>query len=543
MQKQVTFDNFAKGEYGDLDKRQAGATPGFFRGTNMLVNRAGIAHPRPGMRDLAATSVPSVEAVVAFGWHGYGGGVIDTDGLWFVADDGGTIGAYGLDASSVGNAVDTYLMTDPIDLTGRSLYGANILNGGYSFDWLTFRGTTNSGILVDHDGQEVTIPGSPASMPDGAVMAVYGDRLFVSGSEVDVNRVYYSDAGILSWGSFPSLNFFDVLDGLDVSAILDHRGGALIGKRIGRWGYYTGSPGLTDRLEQVTRAGAPANPGTFVGLGADEVAFIARNRNYVQIFNGSVFLDLRHLTFMGDSVASDDNDKTSPRVKFVQMRDPDDFLVYRSGVGAGANAGKALVRQNGTFTYHQLPITLSGHAVRKLELGHLLFLGGQDDDAAYPQAPVFYVWDPDLGRPAHATDDDYASVGDGDNAVPVDASFATPEHWTEDGSEVLLRTVIVDFVKWDLGVVDLDNGFDIKVVAHSLYQRDGGVTSGTQSFTEATAAGGSIIDEFPLDDRRTFNFGDQGVGSGFHVELENIVGVGIRSITCIYNVQGARTGG
>lgn len=539
MQKSVTFDNFSKGEYGDLDRRQAGRTPGFFHSTNMLVNRAGIVHPRPGLRDLEAAGVPSVEAVVAFGWHGYGGAVIDTDGIWFVADEGGTVGVYGLDASSVGNTVDAYTMTDAIDLTGRTLYGANILNGGYSFDWCTFRGTTNSGILIDHDGQAVTIPGAPPEMPDGAVMAVYGDRLFVAGSEVDLNRLYYSEAGILSWGDFPALNFFDVLDGLDVTAIVDHRGGALLGKRIGRWGYLTGTPGSTARLEQVTRAGAPANPGTFVGLGSDEVAFIARNRSYVQIFNGSVFVDLEHLTFMGESVASDDNNKTSPRVKFVQMRDPKDFLVYRSGVGAGANAGKAMIRQNDIFTYHQLPITLSGHAVRKLELGHLLFLGGQDDELPYPQTPQFFVWDPNLGRPGRP-DDDYSTVGDGDDEVPVVADFQTPEHWLEGGTEVRIRSVVVDFVKWDLGVADLDNGFRVRVVAHSLYQRDGTFAAEWQEFTETTAAGGTDV---PLDDHRIFNFGDQGVGNGFHVELDSIVGIGIRSISCVYDVQGARTGG
>lgn len=534
------FDNFAKGEYGDLDRRVAGKVPGFFHALNMMVNRAGILHPRPGMLDLEPDGMPEVETVVAFGWHGYGGGTIDTDGVWFVADAGGTVKVWGVDVSFVGGAVDEYLMTDAIDLTDRSLYGANILNGGYSFDWLTFRGTTNSGILIDHEDQEVTIPGSPPEMPDGAVMAVYGDRLLVSGSEVDVNRVYYSQAGILSWGDFPSLNFFDALDGLDVTAIVDHRGGALIGKRIGRWAYLTGTLGSTSRLEQVTRAGAPANPGTFVGLGADEVAFIGRNRGYVQIFNGSVFLDLKHLSFMGASVASDDKNKTSPRVKFVQMRDPKDFLVYRSGVGAGLNAGKAMVRQNDVYTYHQLPTTLSGHAVRKLERGELLFLGGQDDDLPYPQTPQLYVWDPDLGRPG-VVGDDYASPGDGDPDVPVTATVEFPEVWDEQGREMRLRTVIVDFVKWDLGIVDLDNGFRVRAVSHSIYQADGIRTSEWQTFTEPTTAGGGT--DSPLADRRTFGFGEQGVGGGFHVELDSIVGVGIRAVTCIFDVQGARTGG
>lgn len=539
-QRSIVFDNFTKGEFGDLDRRLAAKTPGFFHGTNVLVNRAGIVHPRPGLRDLAPVTMPSVEAVVAFGWHGYGGAVADTDGVWFVADDGGTVKAWGVDVSAVGGAVDAYTMTDAIDLTGRNLYGANILNGGYSFDWLTFRGTTNSGILLNHDAQEVTIPGAPPEMPDAAVMAVYGERLIVAGSDVDVNRVYYSNQGILSWGAFDPLDFFDSLDGLDVTAIVDHRGGMLIGKRIGRWAYVTGALGATDRQEQVTRAGAPANPGTFVGLGADEVAFIGRNRNYVQLFNGSVFTDLKHLTFMGNAEATDDTDKTSPRVKFCQMRDPKDFLVYRSGVGAGVNAGKAMVRQGGIYTYHQLPITLSGHAVRKLERGHIIFLGGQDDELAYPQTPELFVWDSDLDRPAVATDD-YASPGDGSDLVPVDASFSTPEVWADQGEELRCRTVIVEFAKWDLGIVDLDNGFDIKVVTHSLYQADGGVTSASQSFTEATSAGGGT--DSPLFDRRTFGFGDQGVGLGFHVEFENIVGIGIQSVTCIYDVHGPRTGG
>lgn len=540
MQKSITFDNFSKGEYGDLDRRAAGKVPGFFHATNMMVNRSGVLHPRPGMRDLEATGVPSVEPVVAFGWHGYGGGVVDSDGIWFVADDGGTVTAYGLDVSSVGNAVDTYTMTDAIDLTGRDLYGANILNGGYSFDWLTFRGTTNSGILLNHDDQEVTIPGTPPEMPDAAVMAVYGDRLLVGGSKVDENRVYYSEAGILSWGDFPALNFFDALDGLDITAIVDHRSGVLIGKRIGRWAYLTGTLGSTARLEQVTRAGAPANPGAFVGLGADEVAFIGRNRSYVQIFNGSVFLDLKHLTFMGTATATDDVHKTSPRVKFCQMRDPKDFLVYRSGVGSGENAGRAMVRQNGVYTYHQFPTTLSGHAVRKLELGHIVFVGGQDDDESYPQEPKFFVWDPDLGRPGF-TDDEDATVGDGDTEVPVDASVEFPEVYAAEGNELRCRTVIVDFVKWDLGVADLDNTFDVRVVARSLYQRDGGTTSEWQHFEETTAAGGSADEQFT--DRRTFNFGDQGVGSSFYVEFANIVGIGIRSVLCIYDEQGARTGG
>lgn len=536
----VVYDDFSKGEYGELGGRRAGQAKGYFSGLNMLVNREGIVHPRPGLRDLGATGMPTVEQPVAFGWHGYGGGVADNDGIWFVADDGADVLCYGLLVDGGANAVAAYTDTDSIDLTGRNLYGANILNGGYSFDWLTFRGTTNSGILLNHDAQEVTIPGAPPNMPDAAVMHVYGDRLFVAGSDVDVNRVYYSDAGILSWGDFPSLNFFDALDGLDVTSMCDHRGGVMIGKRIGRFGYLTGTVGLTSRLEQVTRAGAPANPGAFLGLGSDEVAFVGRNRNYVQLWNGSLFQDLKHLTFMGLMVASDDYEATSPHVKFVQQRDPKDFLVYRSSdISEGSdNAGAAMMRVDGCYTFHQWGVGVMGHAVRLLELPYNIFLGW-DYDNADPQEPVVYAWDPTLQRPAIAGDSNYASPGDGSETEPVAGSLTLPQHWDPDGRELRCRSVIVDFVKWDLGITDLNNTFTVGVTALSLYQEAGTDSSAAQTFTELSTAGSYN----GTPDRRTFNFGDQGVGGGFEVTFEDIVGVGIRSVTCVYDVLGARTGG
>lgn len=536
----VVYDDFSKGEYGELGGRRAGQAKGYFSGLNMLVNREGIVHPRPGLRDLGATGMPTVEQPVAFGWHGYGGGVADNDGVWFVADDGADVLAYGLLVDGGANAAVAYTDTDSISLTGRNLYGANILNGGYSFDWLTFRGTTNSGILVNHDAQEVTIPGAPPEMPDAAVMHVYGDRLFVAGSDVDVNRVYYSDAGILSWGSFPALNFFDALDGLDVTSMCDHRGGVMIGKRIGRFGYLTGTVGLTARLEQVTRSGAPANPGAFLGLGSDEVAFVGRNRNYVQLWNGSLFQDLKHLTFMGTMVASDDFEATSPHVKFVQQRDPKDFLVYRSSDDSEGSdaAGAGMMRVDGCYTYHQFGVGVMGHAVRLLELPYNIFLGWDYTDTD-PQEPVVYAWDPTLERPAIAGDSNFASPGDGSETEPVVGQLTLPQHWDPNGRELRARSVIVDFVKWDLDITDLNNTFTVTVTALSLYQEAGTDSSASQAFSELSTAGSFA----GVPDRRIFNFGDQGVGAGFEVSFEDIVGIGIRSVSVVYDVLGARTGG
>lgn len=127
----------------------------------------------------------------------------------------------------------------------------------------------------------------------------------------------------------------------------------------------------------------------------------------------------------------------------------------------------------------------------------------------------------------------------GDNSdTPIDAWMRTKVVRAPEGQEMRVRKVLVEFQKWDTGVTN--NGFSIAVDTYDRLGTDDYATE-TIAWTEAanvapnTAAGQS--------DKIQKNFGAKGYGSGFCINITDVVGCAIRRIIAEVDVDPARQPG
>lgn len=115
-------------------------------------------------------------------------------------------------------------------------------------------------------------------------------------------------------------------------------------------------------------------------------------------------------------------------------------------------------------------------------------------------------------------------MGDGSD-TPLSAEFTLADVYFPEGREQMVRSVRVDFRKWDTGSATANN-FSVTVSALGRFDQDGKGDSATQSWSEASASA-SVNG---TDDSETFGFGDQGYGKGFRLEVSAIRGAAIQAI-------------
>lgn len=139
-----------------------------------------------------------------------------------------------------------------------------------------------------------------------------------------------------------------------------------------------------------------------------------------------------------------------------------------------------------------------------------------------------------LDRPGNATDP-YSSSRDATDAYALRGQVRFPSYWEPIGRQARVRSVIVQFVRWPSGVEGDLNEIQMRVNALGRY--GGGALSGDIHRWNQAA---ELSDVAGTDDSWRTNFGEQGYGNGFEIEILRMVGVAVREVVVLCDVRTER---
>lgn len=491
-------DDFLGGEFGDLGP--SGAAPAQFSGLNVMVYQDGSIGPRPGMMEIAPTGVPTGAV-----WGFLGTGRTTTRGILFGI--GNTV--YGFTYSPLGavGSIGTLSGGTP------TVAPVKMVQYGSALAYLVSYG--DKGYKIDPVAPAVT---AHANFPGGRVCGVYTVRMIAANTATNPNRVYFTAVQPTpgDFTSWPALNYFDVGAAWPVQHVEEARSRLAIANSGNEWWSLSGAPGVNSTLRRAPRADvSPYAPHHVARIG-ETLWFLPGNMDFPAQFTGAVTdkLRLRYLAFTDSAGAAG---STFGACSFQ----PSETLIFTN-----ATTARMLVMQNGVWTVHSIPAgigpyvtALSDGGVGVTEGAVLLCDGG-----AGGVAPRFYVWKPTIDRPGKVGDAE-AQPGDA-STTPLAAEFELPERWARDGREITVRSVAVDFVKWNTGA-SVPNHIGLTV--RNLYRA--GVAAHKDSGAREWSEPGSATPADKTLDRHVFTFGEQGSAHGFQLRLSDLVGVGIRRIT------------
>jgi hypothetical protein len=134
------------------------------------------------------------------------------------------------------------------------------------------------------------------------------------------------------------------------------------------------------------------------------------------------------------------------------------------------------------------------------------------------------------------------------NPPPIAAQVAFPGYWEPIGRMVRVRSVIVQFRKWNMGGTNFMCELQLRVNSFGTY--GGGTNEGElHRWFEPSDRNMPIGDDpFGLgrvydagqDDSWRVNLGEQGYGNGFQVQIPKMVGVALREVIALCDVRPER---
>lgn len=487
----IIFDSFRGGEYGQLDA--SGAPPDSFTGQNVMVYLDGTIGPRPGMIALAPSGIPTGAV-----WGLLGTGRTATNGVLFGV--GNTV--YGFTLSPLGavTSIGTLAGTPSTSPVKMVQYGAQ----------------TAYAVVYGDKGYKIE-PATPAvtavsAFPAARVCGVYGERMIAANVAANPNRVYYSAGS--DFTSWPALNYFDV-SSWPVQYVEDARSRLAIANSGSEWWTLSGVPGVNGTLRRAPRADvSPFAPNHVARLG-ETLWFLPASSDFPAQFTGAVAdkLRLRHLSFANGSI-------TAAGYGAAALAASETLLFTNS------DQARALMFHNDVWTMHTIPagvgpyVTATADGGVEVNRGDLILCDG----GGASTAAAFYAFRPTLDRPGKVSDT-AAQPGDG-STTPLVAGFTTAERWARNGAEMTVRSVTVDFVKWNTGATATNH---IDLTVRNLYRTGVGGTKDSTTAEWDEAASVTTADKTP--DRAVLTFGDQGPAHGFKLVFENLRGVAIRRAT------------
>lgn len=512
VEKVLAYNDFSGGEFGALGPNHTPANS--FTSKNMVLYRSGRLGPRGGLKRWAATGV-TTGAVVGFWWRGTPGkALVWVIGTAIQSTDDITPGAA---TTWTGALASTPTVSAPAMFADTGSDFTHMVVPGDKGYLLTFSTTTVSAV---------------AAIPGGAVIAAFGDRLWVGNKSGNVNRIYYSNAA--DYTTWPSTNFFDVSNSARgaIEGLYPQRDHLSIFMQNGEWWILSSATVASASLRRLSGNGVQpwvANPRAAVLLGNDDIAYVPPNIDVPYHFSGSTISPLAYMK-VSDAISFNNflniNGGTPyadiTKINMLRGAIADDWFGYFPNV---AGSVKACTYHNGIHTLHTFEnVALSQFGASDTQ-GHFYI----SDGGAVGVAQNIYVYDMNLDRPAFTSD---ARAQPGDNSTtPFDAYVYFPEHWQPAGRTCQVRQVVVDFVKYNTGSPST-NHFDVSVDVIGKYNVDDVTTTAVQSFDEAGASATTA----GVRARQVFNFGtDAGIGSGFQIKLKAIRGVAIQSVKVVYD--------
>jgi hypothetical protein len=510
--------DFSGGDYG---RQEAWKAPkNTFSALNMIVTRTGELCVRPGLRLVNPSSMSN-----GLVW-GMGRVPNSPFNVWF--GQGTAIKYFSPgNAGGVSTAIGALTGTPGagsvvIDETGSTTYLATNSANGYSFNGVTITSLNN--------------------MPNAQAIALYGDRLAIVPTSAPNTVLFSAAASFNNWtisaGNAVSVTVGDVDS---INALFAQRGHLALLKNASSLYVLTGTPGTNEALRPVYRFNGPTSQRAAGRVHLDDKIWFA------PIFSGCV------VSFDGTAVALLDNIPLSlhtgvlSRTVLPLYDDDQAGLALLTPAGSGA-ANEIWLKYRGAWTKHTVSQTLSNAAtvslhgypqdgdasLNRIRYGSCILL---TDGGGASATPNFYAWQPFMDRPGLEADPFTSScerAGD-DSASPVVGNVTFPEQKLDDGSEMMVRGVLVDFRSWNTGG-SANNHFDLAVNTYNSYQAAGPVSSATGSFDEAPGASaltGTVRSRY-------FSFGDQGRGAGFQLVLTNCKGVAFQRFRIITETYPAR---
>jgi hypothetical protein len=487
----VTFDDWSGGEYSTNEG--IGAAANTFHGSNVLVYANKTIGPRPGLRDITPIDMPEGDlrmlATTPVG---------SRRGLMIVGDQCYYFDLYNPDTAPTAFGDPLNGDTDrPITYAQQGVHTYITVPGDRCYD-LNVAAATVTELSVDS--------------PGGSAIVIYGERLYVVGDDEDTTKrrqIYYSDPN--DYTSWPAENFFNVGDEWQITGLRVQRQGLTIFKREGIFSL-TGIPGINANLRPLSKAEGPLWQWHTLVDEDDMAYFLPAFRFNPALYDGSKPSQMGYYQEITPNLDEAPGVGLPVKTGVTYSRG---FLDSSSvTIAQGADLNTMQIKHNGTWTRHQVETGISG----------VIASDGDKVIVSNGQAKI-YSFNLGYNRPIFV-DDNTAQPGD-DSQGPVTAGFCTPEWWSEDGQDYTVRSVMVDFIKWDVGSGE-QNHFDIRTEAIGTEDdTDGNKTSETYSFDEdpglATSEG--------VRSRVIFRFGeDARLAPGFQLFVENLVGCHIRRI-------------
>lgn len=497
-QKVVVFDKYDKGDYGRIGAWNAPA--GSFSAENMLRYSTGELGVRPGLVERSPSGLAN--GVV----HGFGVTNVPNRDAWFVQGTAvrvfSILAGNNLSTCSGALASTPTLPLDSVNLTTNT-YVTNYGDKAY---------------VIDPTAGTATCTGLTGS-PSGKCIGIYGERMVlgdISGSLV--NRLRFSDAA--DFNSWPGGNFLDVGDGWNISALAQQRQHLVVAKPNGIF-VVTGVLGDGQAVRKAATGPAPVSASeAAIALDASDLFWtFGVDVGFPSTFNGARLTPQRHLQGLISSVGG----ANLPPYRGVAP------LTGRSSgaVFVHHTDNEALVFLNDVWTKHTFGVDVTGYVSRQGAYVAMCDGGGAGAN------PKFWMWNPDCDSPG-ISGGDQMSPGDG-TTTSLAGSVTFPEWWSQDGSEVTVRHVIVDFRSWNTGSATT-NHFDLTVDALRRYQAGAAQASTTVSWDQAAAsssASGTL-------QRQVFGFGEQGPGAGFQLRFATARGIAIQRITVVLDTAPVR---
>lgn len=532
----VIFDGWEGGEYGILDPGVAGSrSKQMYTALNMIRYRSGLLGPRPGLKGISISGLPSSTPLqqmdpIASGDSGLG------SGPYFCFMAGGEMYQVSLDSSP--NCGSAYTGTNPTTFVRPIPYGGQFGSGSLI---LNYKDKLYS---ADHTSQAWnTAPGTP---PEGTTIGYWGLRFYANDSDASNgdSRLYYSDP-FPGWGTWDSESYYDIGSAYPITTLRPFRDGLLIGKASGEVYKLSGTPGTNAYVDNLTNGGAAAFEPRGLVTDADVYWYMGQNKPWPSSFNGAVHQHYDWIRFINASSTTDDG--TEPAYRFVEMPwiGTNDFLLLaaENGYENDGNNG-ALSFTKGAFSRLEWDdIDIAAWGVPLADQGATGTPNGLPqrcvlvDDTG--NSPAFYWYVGLLDRPGFSSDD-YANVGD-DSTTEFDAYVETPEYFDPQGGEMRVRKVIVDWVAWNTGGA---NNARIDAQVRTVARRGAGDATDPDGIDYTAST--TILNE-TLSSLSTA--GTQGrselqpeseFGGGFRVKLSNLRSVAIKRIIAVLEYGSGR---
>jgi len=486
----VVYDKWDKGEFGTMNPAQA--PNGSWTGSNVVVYKDGMIGPRPGMREITFSNAPSKNGpMLGFGFSP----VAQTDDtpIFFILEDR----PYLFDPSATTPALVAAStdLTDPPANTdaSRVLSKESCRLVG---DEVYFTVNDDAAYRLNCRTQVLTRITDSDPEGQGTDIELFRDRMFVANGGV---RVFYSDAA--DFDTWPSGSFFDVGAAYRVIEMLTFRDALIL---FTQWGTYTftGSSPADGTLRRTSETLAPRDKASVATN--NEILYIPSSRSAPVTYNGS-YGDEQKLMHLEDWKPASQN---AYGVQSYGNRD----VLFLSG------NSKLLWRKNEAWSFHTMGGSVGPWITRYFDDNVVL---------AYPGTasvdPKFYMLSMNLERPGF-TSDQFAQPGD-DSDTPLNASFSLPTYLAPEGKELRVRSVTVDFIKYDTGSSVANN---ISVQTETLYgELEQGYSQSAPNPVVLFNEDGSFATSDGLHQRKVLRGTAGPFGGGYRISLLNLRGVAI----------------